>query len=68
VSNIVFIFRHDAPFRGRKMTPIISGPKPHLANTFWHLPHLLPGAPTDGRVAVQLAGRLGAELLMQVKV
>jgi hypothetical protein len=65
ISNIIVVSRHDAPFRGIKITPIGSGPKPHLANTFWYLPHLLPGAPTDGRVAVQLAGRLSAELLMQ---
>jgi hypothetical protein len=34
ISNIVVVSRHDAPFRGTKMTPIGSGPKPHLANTF----------------------------------
>ena len=53
---------------GKEKAPIGRGfLVPHLVKTFWSWPHLLPEAPNDGRVAVQLAGRLRAELLMLVR-
>ncbi len=56
---------HDAPFWGKEKAPIVSG----LFRTP-SCPYLLvstassSGSTLDGRVAVQLAGRLSAELLM----
>ena len=56
---------HDAPFWGKKKAPIVSG----LFRTPSCLYLLVStasssGSTLDGRVAVQLAGRLSAELLM----